>query len=329
MAQAGSVHHSLHKPPMKSYLSLLLLFTAVQSANAGDWTLHKGEPWQIDGKIKGSEDISAIEFGAAGKGLLASDEGAKIQSISFQVESRTITVGENYRLLEGKVEADIEGIAVAPAENVMYATGSHALSRKKKEKELSRFHIFRIKMDATTGEPTNDIEVGSLRPLLKSHSEFLPFLDRPANGNGVDIEGLAWKSGRLFIGFRAPSYGENAWIMEVSPAAIFDGATPDAKLHSIPLGRSIGVRSLTAIKDGFLLLSGDSGQEFGNAPPAIYHWNPGVATTRLGPIPAIESKPEALTVISETDTTIELLVLSDGPIGGSPLGIQIKKSAGP
>ena len=58
--------------------------------------------------------------------------------------------------------------------------------------------------------------------------------------NGINIEGLAYHSGKLYIGFRAPLIRGNAQVLSVR---LNDFSLSSAKLHSIDLNRK-GIRSL-------------------------------------------------------------------------------------
>lgn len=310
---------------MKTLLLPLLLTTAIASADPSGWTMETTGPWQVTGNIKSKKDVSAIDLISSSKGLLASDEGSSVQSVKLDAAARSITVGGSLALLGPKLEADLEGMASAPAESCYYVTGSHAISRKKQELETSRYHIFRVRVNPSTQEPSGASDTASLRPFLEAHAELKPFVDQPAAGNGIDIEGLAWREGRLFIGFRSPFQGETAWILEVGTKAVFDGGAPDSKLHALPVGRATGIRALTSVKDGFLFLSGDSGQDQATAVPSLYLWKPGAPPEKLGAVPAGD-KPEALAVLSENETAIQLLMISDGPPNGNPTGLFVRKT---
>lgn len=310
---------------MKTLICSLLLALPVSAVESlSGWSLQPGPAWQVSGTLKGKKDLSALDLISGSAGLLASDEGSQVHAVRLEPAARRLTIGQGYPLLAPGEEADIEGIAAAPAENCYYVTGSHAVSRKKQEIEASRYHLFRIRLDPATRLPSGVDGAVSLRPALESFPELKAALDRPAGANGMDIEGLAWKDGRLFVGFRAPFQGENTWVLETSTKTLFEGGAPDAKLHALPVGRATGIRALTPIREGFLFLSGDSGQDLSTVPPALYVWQPGSPPVRLGKVPA-PGKPEALAVLSETASTIELLMLSDGPVHGSPVGLQVEK----
>lgn len=310
---------------MKPILLSLALTTSLIAAPDASWSLKTGEPWQLTGSVKGNQDLSAIDSLNGKTGLLASDEGSAVQSVSIDGANRVITAGESFKLLGKKQEADIEGIAAAPAENCYYITGSHAISRKKLQMEESRYHIYRMKPHPVSGALSGQADQGSLRKILESVPELKTFLDQPAHANGIDIEGLTWKDGRLFIGFRAPVGGENAWVLETTGAAIFEGAAPEAKLHVLPLGKGTGIRALATIRDGLLILTGDSGTGQAAPVPGLFYWTPGAEPVRLGDVPAGGAKPEAMMVLSESDTGIRLVMISDGLTNGNPVTLTLTK----
>lgn len=309
---------------MKNILLPLILTTALASASPSGWTMETTGSWRVAGKIKSKKDVSAIDLFSGSKGLLASDEGSSVQSVKLDPAALTLTIGASWSLLESKSEADFEGMAAAPAEHCYYVTGSHAISRKKQVMESSRYHIFRVQANPATGEPSGISDTASLRPILEAQPELKPFLDEPAMANGIDIEGLAWRDGRLFVGFRAPCHGGTALILEVGAKAVFDGGEPDTKLHALPVSRGTGIRSLTAVQEGFLFLGGDSGQDQATTLPGLYFWKSGALPQKLGSLPA--GKPEALTVLSENETEIHLLIISDGLPNGNPTGVVVRKT---
>ncbi len=311
---------------MKTLLLSLLFSTSVLAAPDATWTLQTGAPWQVNGSVKANQDLSAVDSLDGKTGFLASDEGSALQSVTFDAAAKTLTVGDTFKLLGKKQEADIEGIAAAPAENCYYVTGSHAISRKKMEYEASRFHLFRVKVDAATGNLSGGTQVGSLRDIMAGVPELKAFLDQPASGNGIDIEGLAWRDGRLFVGFRAPVGGANAWVLETTGAAVFDGAPLKPTLHVLPLGSGMGIRAMATVPEGFFLLTGDSGGPQISGVPELFFWAPGAAAVKLGTVPTAGAKPEALMVLSQSPEAVELLMISDGLTNGNPVTLKVSKT---
>src|SRR5690606_34364046 len=136
----------------------------------------------------------------------------------------------------------------------------------------------------------------------------------PSKENGIDIEGIAYRQGQLFLGFRGPVLRENfATVMVL----LMDDPT-SYDLRFIQLGGR-GIRDLTAVSDGFLVIGGPIGD--GEGTYELYWWDgedqiPGAGAPqgkvlRLGTLSS-SAKAEGITVLSETDTTYEVLVVYDG-----------------
>jgi hypothetical protein len=175
------------------------------------------------------------------------------------------------------------------------------------------------------------LEKTSLRPVLEADPKLKPFLDQPATANGLDIEGLAFRGGRLFFGLRAPSLDGRASVLEVSAKDLFAGGAT-AKRHEIDLGAGQGIRELVTLSDGrFLVLSGPSGSD--DEPDAtgrfqFWRWGgPGEALDRIGELPAMPGKAEGVFVFSDSERLIEGLVFCDGAKDGEPRPFRLIKPA--
>lgn len=311
--------------------AVLLAAALLCPAGARESALTTGPAWRFTGpvKLKGKKDISAFDSLDGKTGVVATDEGNTVQIVRIDAKNGVLSVVGNVDLLGGgKVEADIEAIAAAPEEKCYYVTGSHAVSRKKGEIEATRSHIFKLETDAS-GAPTGKVKKASLRPVIASVPELKPFLDKPAEENGVDVEGLAWREGRLYVGLRAPVERGKAWILEVDPACVFGGKPPAAKAHAVELPEGTGIRAMATIKEGLVFLNGDSGRGQTTTAPGLYFWDPaGGEVIRLGDVPEYGAKPEALYVIRDTDAEMEVLVIRDGVADGAPQTMKIKKRPG-
>ena len=118
-------------------------------------------------------------------------------------------------------------------------------------------------------------------------------MDKSAEENGLDIEGLAGREGVLFLGLRAPVRDGEATILSMEVDALWRGkaASGGGKAasgggqatvthHRIALGEGRGIRDLTALAQdaGFLLLAGPSGGGGGGKKSALgeayefWHW---------------------------------------------------------
>jgi phosphohistidine phosphatase SixA len=233
------------------------------------------------------------------------------------------------------LEVDIEGLAAAG--NVLYAVGSHSQKRKKTKRSKSRKKniegleqskptrlesrdkIFRIELDE--GGQKSKIQHLDLRKIINSTKPLSLFSRLPAKENGIDIEGLAIFADTLYLGFRGPVLRQG-----YVPVGVLHFSKPDSfKLTYVKLGGR-GVRSMTRVKDGFLILAGavgDSDQSY-----QLYFWNgkscvigkdaAGGNIHRLRSVPCPDGgKAEGLIVLSEkNDWSYELLILYDGPKNG-------------
>ena len=224
-------------------------------------------------------------------------------------------------------EIDIEGVACEGRE--VYVVGSHARTRPKlaadwlplqENRQLiaeikhhrSREQIFHFQLDER-GRP-GPIRATSLRDVIEKSDVLAPFTRLPAKENGVDIEGIAVRDGLLFIGFRGPVLTGN-----LVPVLTCKFAEPikTADVLFVELGGR-GIRDLTSVKDGLLILAGPVGQGPGSF--QLYFWDgrdclpgkrdSGRAATcrRLCEVPEpSKGKPEGVALLKETTSHYELL----------------------
>jgi hypothetical protein len=212
--------------------------------------------------------------------------------------------------------------------------GSQALSRKKETFEPDRGYIFKLPVDEAHRPQVGAVAKADLRAVLAADVELAPFLNQPAEENGLDVEGLAERDGRLFVGLRAPVRDDQATVLEVGVEALFSGKATLTH-HRLALGRGRGIRDLVALngESGFLVISGPSGAPGGGhsesgAAYELWHWKgAGTAATRLGALGAVEgeaeAKAEAILILNQSATTIDGLILHDGPKNGAPYGFRL------
>ena len=219
-------------------------------------------------------------------------------------------------------EVDVEGID--HDDGCLWVVGSHSRRRRaidgRHEADTDRDRFRRL---GRTGRPKNRAVLariplvpdpdaaGSLRPARKTASEggtvraavlratrrgnelldaladdrhLAPFLRIPGKENGLDVEGLAVRDGRVHLGLRGPVLHGWAVALVVAPkpdgdelrlTAVGPKKRPYEK-HLLDL-RGLGIRELCADGDDLLILAGPTMQLDGDA--AIFRW-PGALNVR-------------------------------------------------
>lgn len=273
--------------------------------------------------------------------LLAGDEAKSGRYARFlSIEGRTIVPGPTITLLSEKEngkkmkEADVEGVSFD--EGYYYLIGSHGLSKEEAKFQASRFFVFRFKVDPETGMPSfpfgaatrpPEVEISDrLRDVIAATPELQQYAEKPLNAHGVNIEGLAVRDGRLFLGFRGPVLSGQTLVMSVGIDTAFGNAPAEPQLFPIALGDGVGVRDLATVEGGFLVLSGPEMNEPGEA--NLFFWD-GQSTApkplgTLGGLPD-HAKPEAVLVLAEDTEAYRLLIMSDGIAGGAPAEYRVPK----
>jgi hypothetical protein len=176
-----------------------------------------------------------------------------------------------------------------------------------------------------------------LLPWLEQTPEVTPFLRKPLQQNGFNIEGLACSNRRLFFGLRGPNLNGKALVLEVEADKLFDASPSAATVHSLELGAGKGIREIVAIDDGFLVLGGNASAEPSKKFPqseapapdksfTLWFWG-GKADSlvKLGDLPQTGGKAEALLVLAENPTRVDVLVIHDGIADGGPLFVRLHR----
>jgi hypothetical protein len=189
--------------------------------------------------------------------------------------------------------------------------------------EEADFLAFRFKFDAARPPvPPNLPEVERSQRLREAIAtalqagQFGPPLQRPGN---VDIEGVAVRDGRMFIGLRAPSPATGPFIMAVGAEAVFGTGNLNVGVRELNLGEGIGIRDLATISTGILILTGPTSDVA--AAPSLFHlsFTTG-AVSKIGDIvEPTDRKAEALLVLQEDPEFIRFLVMFDGVENGGPI----------
>jgi hypothetical protein len=333
----------------------------------GPWDAGRG--FSFEHKVKKTRrSLSGIACPANASGqrlcLGAFDEGGEARYFVLG-DGRVAPDGERVILRPGKVELDAEAAATDGA--FYYVTGSHSAKRSSCASNPDSRHVIRFKVDPATGRGlrTTDGKLAGLEdtgalwalmatlPGLKDHvgEEMClggqspgqpPNAPDKAGRQGVNIEGLAIRNGRLFFGFRGPAIDGTAMILSVDADALFKGGDARPKLSTITVGQGRGIRDLLAVSDGILVLAGPDddkantaldwvvlrwdGEDSGNAvkqPRAL-------ATLDLSHVKLRkcdeELKPEALVVTEDRPgQPYRAIILSDGMCDGGALGFSIPR----
>lgn len=266
-----------------------------------------------------TDDLSAVVRDDSGYLWLASDEliGERVilsrlapgPSCSFDSEAR-FALGD-FIDLPGDDEADIE--ALDCSDGYLWFTGSHALKRKRPKNpsktkqslqrlatintESNRYVLGRIPLQQ--GVPVRSMETKSLDRLtaaaldsatgengilaaLKADDHLATYISAPIPGkeNGFDIEGLAVRGDRVFLGLRGPVLRGWSLVLDVRLEEAGPGRLDIASQGKRNGGRSInkhflnldglGVRDLCWHKDDLLILAGPTMTLDGAT--RIYRW---------------------------------------------------------
>ena len=325
------------------------------------------ETWKVDGKLLGeakadgfekSEDVSGI---ACDRGtgfprlcLLADDETQGVQIVILN--DGELVAGDFIKLTnaqyDGKpLELDAEGVAFERGS--FYVVGSHGRPRHHKDskkeaannaKAQATRQIFRVTLDASDVDMKNGKLVAQpaikrstdLAGILQRQPDLSSSFDRELEENGLTIEGIAIRDGRLYVGMRGPVLDADAAVLSVPLSAVFEGQEAASKLHRLALekdalGHSRGVRDIVRHANGFLILAGPV-----NDPPddreiqptdySIYEWDGEGRLERRRHIPVFgkKVKPEALLPLDGDAQRARILVLFDGPKEGAPRPLELE-----
>lgn len=298
--------------------------------------------WTASG-FEGNEDLSGIASLDGTHCLLGSDELAAAQAGTIDRKAMTITAGALVPLIENpsgkKMEIDIESVAVSRKDNCYFVTGSHGTGKKKGEFDPTRASVFRIPCDPATGEPEKDgIQRASLLPWLEKSAEFKNFVRQPLQLNGFNIEGLTYSDGKLWFGVRGPNVLGNTYVIETTPESLFGRGVPECKAHALPVGQARGIRELAAVRDGFIILTGNASAEASKKFPTsqarlpdnsfdLFLWRPGQTpeTQSIGTLPLPAAKAEAILVLEDGEKYVDILVLFDGEKEGAPRSYRLTR----
>ncbi|ODN72365.1 DUF3616 domain-containing protein [Methylobrevis pamukkalensis] len=192
-------------------------------------------------------DLSAATF-SRGCLFLSCDETAGVDRLTEQDghwgDHRHFNLGELLDLPDGPAgEMDIEGLCCD--DDWLWVVGSHALKRKKPDaeddgatnlaamtavtREANRYFLGRFPLSGADGDLRPVRRAGSRRAehvrfgktksrlmrWLGKDPHLAPFLSLPSKENGLDIEGIAARGLRVWLGLRGPVLRGYAVILEL------------------------------------------------------------------------------------------------------------------
>lgn len=237
--------------------------------------------------------------------------------------------------------ADLDGEAVASSGNSVYVTGSQGCSRSKNKMRPSAFLLVRYDFD----DQGQLLKVQDTYRLPEALRTTLQNSQAPATAGqyfakkleggarGLNVEGLAVIGNRLLAGLRAPSLDGESFIIEVLADALFvaAGEAPalTAVIHPLKLGAENGIRDLTPLPDGrLLLLAGptDGSAAASRVPASVWVVDKALSSARkINDLAAAEDggKAEGLMVMGQQKQLTRILVLYDSLPGGGPRSFLI------
>jgi hypothetical protein len=342
MISLSPFKQSTMKLPAPSSLPILILGLLPFSQALAEWRMETvSKEWHIAG-FENALDLSGIARATATQCLVGSDESFYIQpgvinAAQKRIESRkpiALRVTDKPK----KAEVDIEGIAFHPRDQAYYVVGSHGVGKKKADFQPDRHSIHQVSVDPATGTIREDgIRQTSLLPWLEKTPQLAGHVKKPLQQNGLNIEGLTVSNDRLFFGLRAPNKNGRALIIEAAPGDLFHGKPGKLKVHEIAIEENRGIREIVAIQDGFIIVTGNASAEASKKIPntlvtapdtrfEILFWDGANDTaTKIAKLPENGGKAEALLVLEDTESHVDLLVIFDGLPGGEPLNVRLHR----
>lgn len=279
----------------------------------------------LNGGIDTGTDLSGIVL--VGDHLfLGADEGHQLQALVRGKRADDWDLRRKIALADQGEEADIE--AISYGDGHLFVAGSHSARRRLMKGDLSvkrnrerlrdvrqdapRSRLYRLSFNPDSGKIGRQDSI-SLAKRLRKDPLLGMFWGIPSKENGIDIEGIAYRGGLLYAGFRGPVLRDNYVPVMVFP---FDDPK-DYKLQFVRLDGQ-GIRDLAALEEGFLLIAGPVNDAPG--PFRMWWWDgkdqiPGkgrrVRPARmLGEISTPSgAKAEGLTLVAQRDGNAEVVVL--------------------
>lgn len=350
--------------------------SAVRWKTTGSKKIIEGFKKSDPDDFKTAENVSGIDCttkrGFPRIGLVVDDESQGAQIVILNkgnlIAGRFLhlmkDVGDGRPLAFEGEPLDFDGEGVAYAGGAFYVIGSHGRPRhsdtiegadptiraKADAKAKASRTLFRVKfepdrVDIETGELPGRYDVvatDALAKILGDHDVLGDEFNDRLDDDGLSIEGLAARSGRLLIGMRTPVLEDgSALILEWPITSLFQGKSRKGQLHKVQLGKDSygkarGTRDLGRRGKDVYILAGpkldpkDRDEPARDGDYAIFRWR-GDAVTELARLPSFgvaektgkPMKPEALLPLNMTKDGLRILLLFDGPKQGGARSIVI------
>lgn len=346
---------------------ILSLLALTWHTHASAEIVRSNTKWKVKPDFEKSsaarESISGADC-APGNGLCLAANDEKNYAQFFKIGKDSLAPDKKgvLRLLPKKVdgqkmdEIDAEGVVFVPAQGAkeqsyFYVTGSHGLSRSG-EFQPSRYTLFRFPVKEGSGKPTfkfSDKKVAPeiertflLAETIKANPDLAPYADETLDRNGVTIEGISEMDGDILLGFRSPCLDGQALILRVPADELFRDTPPSSTVDKVRLGDNVGIRDLTRVEDGFLILAGRSDDRRGSEDytcgekrkppsplPSVWFWSgkSGDQAKPLGTLPRVKAtaSAETLLLLEDTKNAYRVLVLFDGEKNGKPVEFIVRR----
>jgi hypothetical protein len=309
----------------------------------------ESDVWRVEGKLLGengekSKDVSGIAC-AEHQGfprlcLVVDDELQDAQFVEVQDGHLVVLEEDPVHLIDDKLNGkplSLDGEGVAYADGYFYVIGSHGYPRDPRHKlkpgrdaeEIQAKIAASSKLIRIKADPKNPaVEVSTNLKNYMPIDPLGPFVDRRLDENGVTIEGLAVRAGRVFVGFRGPYLG-SAEILSADLGSLFGNTPANVGLNEPDLGQGRGVRDLAPFRHGLLILAGPSADCSAGSYSVFWCEEDCEAPQLLADLPALTDedrepvKPEAILPLDGNERTIRILILSDGAKKGGPRMFEI------
>ncbi|WP_158491311.1 DUF3616 domain-containing protein [Methylocystis sp. SC2] len=311
------------------------------------------KPWRVsppvfpEGKERANVSGLVCAPNAPDFCLIVTDEGHEA-AFARLTEGR-LTPGSPFSLPIASEEFDAEGAAADG--NFFYIVGSHSVKRKTCEDHLANRTVLRFRADSAKRlpgpiEPRHELwNIIERLPEFAGHAGPQACLgdDPPKDAKhlkgkqGVNIEGVAAKDGRLYFGFRGPAINGEALIVGVDAKALFEGGDAAPSVGRIRVGKKRAIRDLTFAGDALLALVGPDDDEQASSYSIFRIEQPRQGVAQASELAILDLdgaprdkknyliKPEAVTALDATPERFRLLVLSDGGEDGAPLVFDIPR----